>query len=78
VEGITWNFSELLFRFCRLRGYCNESMPSIIDLDMTHWTPNKSLQATGAAPSVLDGTGDGLLPSFVAASFPAPVPELKR
>ena len=39
---------------------------------------NKSLQATGAAPSVLDGVGDGLLPGFVVASFPAPVPELGR
>jgi len=37
--------------------------------------PNKSLQATGAAPSVLDGLGDSLLPGFVTASFPAPVPE---
>jgi hypothetical protein len=40
--------------------------------------PNKSLQATGAALSVLDGEGDGLLPDSVAASFPAPVPELGR
>ena len=40
--------------------------------------PNKSLKATGAAPSVLDGAGDSLLPGFVAASFPAPVPELGR
>jgi hypothetical protein len=49
---------------------------------------NKSLQATGAAPStftkatvdrsVLDGEGDSLLPGFVAAAFPAPVPELWR
>ena len=39
-------------------------------------TPNKSLQATGAAPSVLDGVGDWLLPGFVVALFPAPVPEL--
>ena len=39
---------------------------------------NKPLQATGAAPSVLDGEGDWLLPGFVLASFPAPVPELKR
>jgi hypothetical protein len=39
---------------------------------------NKSLQATGAARSVLDGEGDSLLPGFVAASFPAPVPELGR
>ena len=38
----------------------------------------KPLQATGAAPSVLDGVGDSLLPGFVAASFPAPVPELGR
>jgi hypothetical protein len=38
--------------------------------------PNKALQATGAAPSVLDGEGDWLLPGFVAASFTAPVPEL--
>jgi len=38
--------------------------------------PNNSLQATGAALSVLDGVGDCLLPGFVAASFPAPVPEL--
>ena len=41
-------------------------------------TPNKSLQATGAAPSVLDGVGDWLLPGFVVALFPAPVPELGR
>jgi hypothetical protein len=40
--------------------------------------PNKSLQATGATPSVLDGVGDSLLPGFVATSFPAPVPELGR
>jgi len=44
----------------------------------TGWFANKSLQATGAAPSVLDGVGDSLLPGFVAASFPAPVPELGR
>ena len=40
--------------------------------------PNKPLQATGAARSVLDGVGDSLLPGFVAASLPAPVPELWR
>jgi hypothetical protein len=40
--------------------------------------PNKPLQATGAAPSVFDGEGDSLLSGFVAASFPAPVPELGR
>ena len=40
--------------------------------------PNKSLQATGAARSVLDGVGDWLLPDFVVASLPAPVPELGR
>jgi hypothetical protein len=40
--------------------------------------PNKPLQATGAAPSVLDGMGDWLLPGFVVAQFPAPVPELDR
>ena len=34
----------------------------------------KSLHATGAAPSVLDGVGDSLLPGFVVVSFPAPVP----
>jgi len=39
---------------------------------------NQSLQATGAACSVLDGVGDSLLPGFVAASFSAPVPELGR
>jgi hypothetical protein len=39
---------------------------------------NKSLQATGAARSDLDGVGDRLLPGFVVASFPAPVPELWR
>jgi len=37
---------------------------------------SKSLQATGAAPSVFDGEGDSLLFGFVAASLPAPVPEL--
>jgi len=37
-----------------------------------------SLQATGAAPLVLDGEGDSLLPGFVVASFPAPVPEIWR
>jgi hypothetical protein len=37
-----------------------------------------ALQATGAAPSVLDGDGDLLLPGFVVPSFPAPVPELSR
>jgi hypothetical protein len=41
-------------------------------------SPNKSLQATGAAPSVLDDEGDSPLPGFVVASFPAPVPELGR
>ena len=40
--------------------------------------PNKSLQATGAAVSVSDDEGDSLLPGFVVASFPAPVPELGR
>jgi hypothetical protein len=42
--------------------------------------PNKSLQATGAASrsAGFDNQGDGLLPGFVAASFPAPVPELGR
>jgi len=40
--------------------------------------PNKSLQATGTARSVLDGVGDWLLLGFVAAFFPAPVPELGR
>ena len=44
---------------------------------LTKWS-NKSLQATGAAPSVLDGGGDWLLPGFVVAVFPAPVPELWR
>jgi len=39
---------------------------------------NKSLQATPTAPSVFDGVGDSLLPSFVAALFPAGVPELGR
>ena len=39
---------------------------------------NKSLQATGAAPSVSGGEGDPLLPGFVEASLPAPVPELWR
>jgi hypothetical protein len=39
---------------------------------------NQALQATGAARSDCDGEGDSLLPSFVAASFPAPVPELIR
>lgn len=37
-----------------------------------------ALQATGAARSDSDGVGDSLLPGFVAASFPAPVPELGR
>jgi hypothetical protein len=40
--------------------------------------PNKSLQATGAAPAIVDGVGGSLLPGFVAALFPAPVPELGR
>ena len=39
-------------------------------------SPNKSLQATAAALSVLDGVGDSLLPGFVGAQFPAAVPEL--
>lgn len=39
---------------------------------------NKSLQATGAAPSVLNGEADSLFSGFVVASFPAPVPELWR
>jgi hypothetical protein len=39
---------------------------------------NKSLQATGAAPSDLEGVGDSPLPGFVVASLPAPVPELLR
>jgi len=37
-----------------------------------------ALQATGAAPSALSDVGDSLLPGFVVASFPAPVPELGR
>jgi hypothetical protein len=40
--------------------------------------PNKPLQATGAARTGLDVAGDSQLPGFVAASFPAPVPELGR
>jgi len=44
----------------------------------TNELPNKTLQATGAAHSVLGGEGDSLLPGFVVAPFPAPVPELKR
>ena len=47
-------------------------------MDLMSTRPNKSLQATGAAPSVLDGVGDSLLPGLVAALFPAPVPELGR
>jgi len=39
---------------------------------------NKSSQATGAKAPILDGVGDSLLLGFVAASFPAPVPELWR
>jgi len=39
---------------------------------------NKSLQATGAARTVLDGEGDSLLPGFAVALFHAPVPELWR
>lgn len=45
---------------------------------MTASMPNKTLQATGAARPDLNGVGDGLLPGFVAASFPAPAPELWR
>ena len=37
---------------------------------------NKSLQATAAALSVLDGVGDSLLPGFDVTRFPATVPEL--
>jgi hypothetical protein len=40
--------------------------------------PNKSLQATGAGRSDLDGEGDSLLLGFVVAPFPAPEPELWR
>src|SRR4051794_20477360 len=40
--------------------------------------PNKSLQATAAAPSVFDGVGDSPLPGSVVAQFPAAVPELRR
>jgi len=39
---------------------------------------NKTLQATGAGRSDLDGEEDSLLPGFGAASLPAPVPELGR
>ena len=39
---------------------------------------SESLQATGAAPTVLDAERDLLLPGFVVASFPTPVPELER
>jgi len=39
--------------------------------------PNKSLQATGATASALEGVGDSLLPGFVAASLHPPVPERK-
>ena len=38
----------------------------------------RSLQATGAARTGLDGMGDSLLPGFVAALLPAPVSELCR
>ncbi len=41
-------------------------------------TPNKALQATGAAPSVIWLRGDSLLPGFVGAQSPAAVPELHR
>jgi len=40
--------------------------------------PNKAPQAKDAALSDLDSAGDSLLPGFVVASFPAPVPELGR
>jgi hypothetical protein len=52
--------------------------PTLSHLQLESKTHNKALQATGAALSVLDGVGDRLLPGFVAASFPAPVPELGR
>jgi hypothetical protein len=39
---------------------------------------NKSLQATAAAPSVIDGAGDSLLPGFVEVQFPAAVAEIVR
>jgi len=45
---------------------------------MADFSHSLSLQATGAALSVLDGMGDSLLPGFVAASLPAPVLELGR
>jgi hypothetical protein len=38
----------------------------------------KSLLATGVAPSVLDDAEDSLLPGFIVASLPAPVPKLRR
>src|SRR5204862_3464899 len=37
---------------------------------------HESLQATAAAASVFNSVGDSLLPGFVAAQFPAAVPEL--
>jgi len=43
---------------------------------MSRFSHSLALQATGAAASVLNGVGDSLLPDFVAAQFPAPVPEL--
>jgi hypothetical protein len=48
--------------------------PGVLKI-MTMWSI-KSLQATGAAPSDLDGEGDSQLPGFVVVPFPAPVPEL--
>jgi len=37
---------------------------------------DKSLQATAAAPFILGGLGDSLLPGFVEVQFPAALPEL--
>ena len=45
---------------------------------MTVTTPNKSLQATAAVPSVFKRVGDWLLLGSVAAQLPAAVPEFWR
>ena len=36
------------------------------------------LEATAAAPSVVNGAGDSLLPGFIGAQVPAAVSELIR
>ena len=49
---------------------------AIVSLPLRGARPNKSLQATAAAPFLLDGLGESVLAGSGAAQCPAAVPEL--